>query len=240
MPIAADRVTKRMSSGTEGSAESTTRTTSGAVDGGDVVVSQASKKKSSSRKKTVPPDATLSTAASLNNLAECCFVPSDIELTVPNPDERADRPPDGFFTLYEVYFRKCYLWFPIPGAILEFLWRSRLTLSQITPRGVRYLVGIFLRSYECGHDVDVNHLLHFLVVKKVGRKDKLHYLIEGKQDLEIITDLRQEDPLWSRKFFFVRINEASVGIDYLHRLRARWGIFGSWPSRVAPLELICF
>ncbi|CAN7106428.1 unnamed protein product [Brassica rapa subsp. narinosa] len=42
------------------------------------------------------------------------------------------------------------LWFPIPSVIVEFLNRLEVSISQISPRGIKHLVGLLVLGYERG------------------------------------------------------------------------------------------
>ncbi|KAG7552321.1 Ribonuclease H-like superfamily [Arabidopsis thaliana x Arabidopsis arenosa] len=103
----------------------------------------AQKKKKSRAKKTKkrdPPGSTLSTTDSLRDLKARLNFSEGVTLRLPTPSERADDPPEGFFTLYEGFFYFCFLWFPIPRPIIEYLWSYKLALAQITTRGLRHLI----------------------------------------------------------------------------------------------------
>ncbi|KFK23316.1 hypothetical protein AALP_AAs74635U000300 [Arabis alpina] len=75
------------------------------------------KKAKKKRKVKVCPDplgSTLSDETSLQRLRKKCRISEEIVLVVPDPADRADAPPPGYFTLFENYFDQCLLWFPFP------------------------------------------------------------------------------------------------------------------------------
>ena len=68
--------------------------------------------------------------------------------SIPLEGERADEPPEGFFILYEEHLMRDRLWFPIPSVIVEFLNRLKVSISQISPRGIKHLVRLLVLGYE--------------------------------------------------------------------------------------------
>ncbi|KFK28287.1 hypothetical protein AALP_AA8G496800 [Arabis alpina] len=88
-----------------------------------------------------PPGSTLSTERSLSLLRKKLNIPNEIELVVPEPHERADDPPEEYFTLYESFLEVCFLWFPVTDRpntegseqlkdSLGFAQRSRVQLEE--------------------------------------------------------------------------------------------------------------
>ncbi|CAN7120489.1 unnamed protein product [Brassica rapa subsp. narinosa] len=65
----------------------------------------------------------------LGTIRSFCHVPENVDFRLPLEGERADEPPEGFFTLYEEHLMRARLWFPIPLVIVEFL--NRLEVSII-------------------------------------------------------------------------------------------------------------
>lgn len=111
-------------------------------------VMMAQKNNRRAKKVTKPdsPGSTLSTADSPRDLKARFGFSEAVTLRLPTPSERADNPPKGFFTLYEGFFYFCFLCFPIPRAIMEYLWSYKLALAQITTRGLRHLIGVIVRG----------------------------------------------------------------------------------------------
>ena len=87
-----------------------------------------------------PPGSTLCTERSFSDLRSR-FGLGEVNLRVPSPDERADNPPAGFYTLYERFFYSCFLWLPVPRLVLEYMTSYQIALSHITMRSLRH--GIF-------------------------------------------------------------------------------------------------
>ncbi|XP_024010378.1 uncharacterized protein At3g60930, chloroplastic-like [Eutrema salsugineum] len=173
------------------------------------------------RQKPDPPGSTLSSLESLEALRHRFGISEAVEFVVPEKSDRADKPPENHFTLYEAFFELCFLWFPIPGVILEYLWKHGISIGQIMPRGLRHMIGILVRSLECCLDIELNHLLNLLEIRKAPKGNRFY--ISNKPKRRIIGGFPNKDQFWTERFFYVLVNEASVGEDYVHRTKTAWG-----------------
>ncbi|KFK23401.1 hypothetical protein AALP_AAs67300U000100 [Arabis alpina] len=156
-----------------------------------------------------PPGSTISDEKSLGVMRQKCSISDEIELRVPSPSDRADRPPEGYFTLYESFFDAAYLWFPIPLVILEFLAKFYVSISQITPRGIRHLVGYLIRSYECEETLTVHHLRNYLDLRR------------SQKDFRIFNGFVSKDRQWADLFFYVPVCRETLG-EGVDLIRTRW------------------
>ncbi|XP_024004996.1 uncharacterized protein At3g60930, chloroplastic-like [Eutrema salsugineum] len=183
------------------------------------------KQKRVKRQKPDLPSSTLSSPDSLKAW-RCRFRISEaVEFILPEKNDRADKPPENHFTLYEAFFELCFLWFPIPGVTLEYFWKHGISIGQIMPRGLRYMIGILVRSFECGLDIELNHLLNLLEIRKAPKGDRFY--ISNKPNRRIIGGFPSKDQFWTERFFYVLVNEASVGEDYVKKTKTAWGPLGS-------------
>ncbi|CAN6990029.1 unnamed protein product [Brassica rapa subsp. trilocularis] len=66
----------------------------------------------------------------LGTVHSFCHVLENVDFRLPLEGERADEPPDGFFTLYEEHLMRARLWFPIPSVIVEFLNRLEVSIMH--------------------------------------------------------------------------------------------------------------
>ncbi|XP_024009426.1 uncharacterized protein At3g60930, chloroplastic-like [Eutrema salsugineum] len=173
------------------------------------------------RQKPDLPGSTLRSLESLEALRHRFGISEAVEFVVPEKSDRADNPPENHFTLYEAFFELCFLWFPIPGVILEYLWKHGISIGQIMPRGLRHMIGILVRSFECGLDIELNHLLNLLEIRKAPKGNRFY--ISNKTKRRIIGGFPSKDQFWTERFFYVLVNEASVGEDYVHRTKTAWG-----------------
>ncbi|XP_024010387.1 uncharacterized protein At3g60930, chloroplastic-like [Eutrema salsugineum] len=173
------------------------------------------------RQKPDPPGSTLSSPDSLEAL-RCRFRISEaVEFVLLEKNDRADKPPENHFTLYEAFYELCFLWFPIPGVILEYLWKHGISIGQIMLRGLRHMIGILVQSFECGLDIELNHLLNLLEIRKAPKGDRFY--ISNKPNRRIIGGFPSKDQFCTERFFYVFVNEASVGEDYVHKTKTAWG-----------------
>ncbi|XP_024016117.1 uncharacterized protein At3g60930, chloroplastic-like [Eutrema salsugineum] len=193
------------------------------------------------RQKPDPPGSTLCSLESLEALRHRFEISEAVQFVVPEKSDRADNPPENHFTLYEAFFELCFLWFPIPGVILEYLWKHGISIGQIMPRGLRHMIGILVRSFECGVDIELNHLLNLLEVRKAPKGNRFY--ISNKAKRRIIGGFPSKDLFWTEHFFYVLVNEASVGENYVQRTKTAWGPLGSRPEALPRLGTIfvrCF
>ncbi|XP_024010910.1 uncharacterized protein At3g60930, chloroplastic-like [Eutrema salsugineum] len=167
-----------------------------------------------------PPGFTLSSLESLEALRHRFGISEAVEFVVPENIDRADKPLENHFTLYEAFFELCFLWFPIPGVILEYFWKHGISIGQIMPRGLRHMIGILVRSFECGLDIELNPLLNLLEIRKAPKGNRFY--ISNKAKRRIIGGFSSKDQFWTERFFYVLVNDASVGEDYVHRTKTAW------------------
>ena len=97
-----------------------------------------------------------------------CHVLENVDFRLPLEGERADDPPEGFFTLYEEHLMRARLWFPILSVIVEFLNRLEVSISQISSCGIKLLVGLLVLEYEQGMELTADYLEAFLTMSRVG------------------------------------------------------------------------
>ncbi|XP_024010751.1 uncharacterized protein At3g60930, chloroplastic-like [Eutrema salsugineum] len=173
------------------------------------------------RQKPDPPGSTLCSLESLEALRHRFGISEAVEFVVPEKSDRADKPPEKHFTLYEAFFELCFLWFPIPRVILEYLWKHGILIGQIMPRGLRHMIGILVRSFECGLDIELNHLLNLLEIRKDPKGNRFY--ISNKAKRRIIGGFPSKDQFWTERFFYVLVNEALFGKDYVQRTKTAWG-----------------
>ncbi|CAN6990072.1 unnamed protein product [Brassica rapa subsp. trilocularis] len=91
------------------------------------------------------------------------------------------------------------LWFPIPSVIVEFLNRLEVSISQISPRGIKHLVGLLVLGYEQGIELTTEYLEAFLALSRVGT-DRL-YGFRPHTFMEVLKGFSQGDRGWKSYFF---------------------------------------
>ncbi|CAG7870773.1 unnamed protein product [Brassica rapa] len=113
------------------------------------------------------------------------------------------------------------LWFPILSVIVEFLDRLEVSISQISPRGIKHLVGLLVLGYERGIELTAEYLEAFLALSRVGT-DRL-YGFRPRTFMEVLKGFSQGDRGWKSYFFYVRLDQASVAVECLPSFRRLWG-----------------
>ena len=157
----------------------------------------------------------------LGTVRSFCHVPENVDFRLPLEGERADEPPEGFFTLYEEHLMRARLWFPIPSVIVEFLNRLEVSISQISPRGIKHLVGLLVLGYERGMELTADYLEAFLTLSRVGT-DRL-YGFRSRTHMEVLKGFSHGGFGWKCYFFYVRLDQASVAVECLPSFRRLWG-----------------
>ncbi|XP_024013051.1 uncharacterized protein At3g60930, chloroplastic-like [Eutrema salsugineum] len=83
------------------------------------------------------------------------------------------------------------------------------------PRSLQHMIGILVRSFECHVDVELDHLLNLLEIRKAH--DGKKFYISAKANRKIIGGFPSKDSFRDKRFLFVRINGASVGDGFIAR-----------------------
>ncbi|XP_024016339.1 uncharacterized protein At3g60930, chloroplastic-like [Eutrema salsugineum] len=89
------------------------------------------------------------------------------------------------------------------------------------PRGLRHMIGILVRSFECGVEVELGHLLNLLDIRRAPGGGRFY--ISNKSNRRIIGGFPSKDQFWTERFFYVLVNEASVGEGFVHKTKTVWG-----------------
>ncbi|KAG7528643.1 hypothetical protein ISN44_Un166g000020 [Arabidopsis suecica] len=193
-------------------------------------MAQRKKTRAKKVKKPDPPGSTLSTSDSLRDLKARFNFSEGVILRFLTPNERADDPPEGFFTLYKGFFYFCFLWFPIPRPIIEYLWSYTLALAQITTRGLRHLVGILIRGIETYNNVGLDHLRNLLEIRHVPSCKMERYYISPRSKRRVIGGFPSKDEKYTDHFFFVALDEDCVPEGCLGKMIGKWRKIDRGPS----------
>ncbi|KAG7533319.1 hypothetical protein ISN45_Aa08g009580 [Arabidopsis thaliana x Arabidopsis arenosa] len=100
-----------------------------------------------------------STHASLGALRRLCNIPQEIEFSLPGPNESPEMVREGYCCAYEVYFKGCRLFFPIPEVLLLYLLHLGIAFPQMAPNFLRYVLSTLTVSAEAGFSLTTSELL---------------------------------------------------------------------------------
>ncbi|XP_020871364.1 uncharacterized protein LOC110225739 [Arabidopsis lyrata subsp. lyrata] len=100
-----------------------------------------------------------STHASLGALRRLCNIPQEIEFSLPKPNESPETVREGYYCAYEVYFKGCGLFFPIPEVLLLYLLHLGIAFPQMAPNFLRYVLSTLTVSAEAGFSLTTSELL---------------------------------------------------------------------------------
>ncbi|XP_024009295.1 uncharacterized protein At3g60930, chloroplastic-like [Eutrema salsugineum] len=158
-----------------------------------------------------------------------------VELVVPGPEDRYHNPPPGCFTVFETYFDSCFLTFPIPSLILQFLAMYGLAMGQVAPRGLRTLVGTITLCLERGIEIGTWHLMTLFEVKAC--KVPLSYYVSPKQGKTLFVEHPSKEEPWKDYFFFVKVNPFSVDPWFISEMVTGWSKIGRPAVDAIPANL---
>uniref|UniRef100_A0A0D3BHJ1 Uncharacterized protein n=1 Tax=Brassica oleracea var. oleracea TaxID=109376 RepID=A0A0D3BHJ1_BRAOL len=121
-----------------------------------------------------------------------------VEFRIPCRGESADNPPEGYFTCYESFL---------------------VSISQLNPISFQHLIGVVILSYEHGLSLTTDHFEAIFRLKLVS-KPHLYRLVPRKY-MSVIKGLISNSNLWTKVFFFVCVNAASVEENYIPLFRSK-------------------
>lgn len=145
-----------------------------------------------------------------------------MEFRIPLQGERADSPPEGYFTCYEAFLVCCRLRFPILEVIVRTMNRFELSISQLNPTGLQQLIGILVLSYEHRLALTADHLEALL--KPLQASGPFMYRLDPRQFMLIIKRMLSNGHEWSDYFFFVGINSASIDESCIPIFHSEWSL----------------
>ncbi|KFK32469.1 hypothetical protein AALP_AA6G246100 [Arabis alpina] len=170
-----------------------------------------------------------SRASSDEDTFDECGISEEIVLVARSLADRTDAPPPGYMTLFENYFDECLLWFPLPRFLMRFLAVHGVCLAQINSRDIKYLLGIYVLSRECGVVINTEHLSYLTDFRVRGRSEELKHTVTNSSRMALITGFPSKDDHFEDRFFFIEISERTVEVDCINLVKTRW------ERRVKPL-----
>ncbi|KAG7585049.1 hypothetical protein ISN45_Aa02g004240 [Arabidopsis thaliana x Arabidopsis arenosa] len=171
------------------------------------------------------------TIQSLQRLKELCRLPPDVmaESKMADPTESPEDHRDGYFCVYEIYFKGCGLTFPLPEALVRYLAALEISLPQLTPNLLRTILGIITVAAEAGYIIGVPELNELLSVRSSSKKAG-YFSAYPNANRNIISHLPNKDENWHHPWFLIKKSPASIG-NLSDVLPSKWS---AKPAFIAP------
>ncbi|KAG7552036.1 hypothetical protein ISN45_Aa06g026520 [Arabidopsis thaliana x Arabidopsis arenosa] len=171
------------------------------------------------------------TIQSLQRSKELCRLPPDVMAgsKLADPTESPEDHRDGYFCVYEVYFKGCGLTFPLPEALVRYLAALEIALPQLTPNLLRTILGIITVAAEAGYIIGVPELNELLSVRSSSKKAG-YFSAYSNANRNIISHLPNKDENWHHPWFLIKKTHASIG-SLSDVLPSKWS---AKPAFIAP------
>ncbi|KAG7559350.1 hypothetical protein ISN45_Aa05g009470 [Arabidopsis thaliana x Arabidopsis arenosa] len=171
------------------------------------------------------------TIQSLQQLKELCRLPPEVMAgsKLADPTESPEDHRDGYFCVYEVYFKGCGLTFPLPEALVRYLAALEIALPQLTPNLLRTILGIITVAAEAGYIIGVPELNELLSVRSSSKKAG-YFSAYPNANRNIISHLPNKDENWHHPWFLIKKTPASIG-NLSDVLPSKWS---AKPAFIAP------
>ncbi|XP_020866243.1 uncharacterized protein LOC110224488 [Arabidopsis lyrata subsp. lyrata] len=176
-----------------------------------------------------------STPASLGALRRLCNIPQEIEFSLPRPNESPEVVREGYCCAYEVYFKGCGLFFPIPEVLLLYLLHLGIAFPQMAPNFLRYVLSTLTVWAEAGFFLTTSELLGLFRARESAAAGI--FSMNPILDRNLIDEMPSNDGSWRKYWFFFRVNPHSVqGLSGL--LLANWS--AKLGNQTIPLPTVDF
>ncbi|KAF3601641.1 hypothetical protein F2Q69_00034948 [Brassica cretica] len=182
------------------------------------------------------------TSDDLEDLYKTYGVDRAVVLDLAGATETLETVREGYCGAYLSFFHSCCLIFPVPEPILEILTELGLSLTQILPNFLRYLIAFLVRAREEGLSFGLSEFRQ-LVLVKWNQQNPRTFLVSPPPGLHVIEDIPYRDEKWREQFFVFKMNFIAVLVcvdDIVIASRASMGEFDlfwlprSWAENIAP------
>ncbi|KAF2610435.1 hypothetical protein F2Q70_00013623 [Brassica cretica] len=128
---------------------------------------------------------------------------------------------EGYCGAYLSFFHSCGLIFPVPEPILEILVELGLSLTQILPNFLRYLIAFLVRAREEGLSFGLSEFQQLVLVKR-NQQNPGTFLVSPRPGRHVIEDIPYRAEKWREQFFVFKMYRASMGEFDFSRLPRSW------------------
>ncbi|KAF3487025.1 hypothetical protein F2Q69_00053733 [Brassica cretica] len=160
-------------------------------------------------------------ADDLEDVYEAYGVDRSVVLDLAGTHETPETMREGYYRAYLSFFHSCGLIFPIPKPILEILAELGLSLTQILPNFLRYLIAFLVRGREEGLSFGLSEFRQLILVKR-NQHNPGTFLVSLRPGRHVIEDIPYRDEKWREQFFVFKMDRASMGEFDFSRLPRRW------------------
>ncbi|KAG7548010.1 hypothetical protein ISN44_As12g032180 [Arabidopsis suecica] len=144
----------------------------------------------------------------LTNFEDYVTSPPKVEMVVPEPYESPESGRKGYCCAYEIYFKGCGLFLPLPEILLVYLNHLGIAFSQMSPNMLRSLLCTFTVAAEAGYSLGLSELLELFQARE--SRTSGYYALYPIVDRNLIDGLPLKDNAWRKFWFFFRINNFSI------------------------------
>ncbi|KAF3509805.1 hypothetical protein F2Q69_00009817 [Brassica cretica] len=134
---------------------------------------------------------------------------------------------EGYCGVYLSFFHSGGRIFLVPGPILEILVELGLSLTQILPNFLRYLIAFLVRAREEGLSFGLSEFRQLVLVKR-NQQNPGTFLVSPRPGRHVIEDIPYRDEKWREQFFVFKMDRVSMGEFKFSRLPR------SWAENIAP------
>ncbi|XP_020877151.1 meiosis-specific protein ASY2-like [Arabidopsis lyrata subsp. lyrata] len=176
------------------------------------------------------------TLQSLERLRELCRIPPKImvEAQIADPTESPENHRDGYFCVYEIYFKGCGLTFPLPEALVRYLAVLEIALPQLTPNLLRTILGIITVAAEARYIIGVPELNELLSVRSSSKKTG-YFSAYPNTNRNVISNLPNKDENWHHPWFLINKTPASIG-NLSDLLPSKWSAKPAFVALTLPTD----
>ncbi|KAF3568421.1 hypothetical protein DY000_02015999 [Brassica cretica] len=122
---------------------------------------------------------------------------------------------------YLSFFHSCGLIFPIPEPILEILAELGLSLTQILPNFLRYVIAFLVKAREEGLSFGLSEFRQLVLVKR-NQQNPGTFFVCPRPGRHVIEDIPYRNEKWREQFLVFNMDRASMGEFDFSWLPRRW------------------
>lgn len=148
------------------------------------------------------------TESTIEGIRFFCDFPSNIDVIIPDINDRPWTPPFVYICLHEKYFTKCGLFLPIPRFISQYCARRKIAISQLSPAAIRNAIGLYRLGRTAGVEIDVSFFEHLTRMSKM--KDKTGIVYISSFGHTIVTGAKSKTYRWKNSYFFAELSHLLV------------------------------